>query len=154
MTNFNMGNSDNVILNDMDESIGYYKDLYASLAEVAIDALKEGDAETAYEQVGYLVEMQDWQDHEGLLVLSMNNGMGFTCKPYEEESGENDDLNDLKEEIVGYIGELLDNQTSKEDYEKAEKRVMRLIPKLVEADNKYDVKSYTELYNMLTKEMC
>lgn len=81
---FNMGNSDNVILNDMDESIGYYKDLYASLAEVAIDALKSGDAETAQEQVGYLVEMQEWQDHEGLLVLSMNNGMGFSCKPYKE----------------------------------------------------------------------
>ena len=79
-----IGDKDNVILNDMDESIGYYKDLYASLASVAIDALNDGDAETAQEQVEYLVEMQDYKDHDGLLVLSMNNGMGFTCKPYKE----------------------------------------------------------------------
>jgi hypothetical protein len=76
------GNKDNVILNDMDESIGYYKDLYASIASVAIESLEKGDAETAQEQVEYLVEMQEWQDYDGLLVLSMNNGMGFTCKKY------------------------------------------------------------------------
>lgn len=79
-----IGNKDNVILNDMEESIGYYKDLYAMFESVIIDALKDGDAETAQEQVGYLVEMQDYKDHDGLLVLSMNNGMGFTCKPYEK----------------------------------------------------------------------
>ena len=79
------GNKDNVILNDMDESIGYYKDLYAMFESVIVDALKDGDAETAQEQCEYLVEMSEWKDHDGLLVLSMNNGMGFTCKPYKEE---------------------------------------------------------------------
>lgn len=79
-----IGNKDNVILNDMDESIGYYKDLYASIASVAIDALNDGDAETAQEQCEYLVEMSEWKDYGDLLVLSMNNGMGFTCKPYKK----------------------------------------------------------------------
>ena len=78
------GNKDNVIFNDMDESIGYYKDLYASIASVAIEFLEKGDAETAQEQVEYLVEMQDYKDYGDLLVLSMNNGMGFTCKPYKK----------------------------------------------------------------------
>lgn len=80
-----IGNKDNVIFNDMDESIGYYKDLYASIASVAIDALNDGDAETAQEQCEYLVEMSEWKDYDGLLVLSMNNGMGFTAKPYEKK---------------------------------------------------------------------
>ena len=81
----NTGNKDNVILNDMDESIGYYKDLYAMFESVIVDALKDRDSETAQEQVGYLVELDEWSDYDGLLVLSMNNGMGFTAKPYEKK---------------------------------------------------------------------
>ena len=79
------GNKDNVILNDMDESIGYYKDLYAMFESVIVDALKNHDTETAQEQVGYLVELDEFKDYDGLLVLSMNNGMGFTAKPYEKK---------------------------------------------------------------------
>lgn len=79
------GNKDNVILNDMDESIGYYKDLYAMFESVIIDALKDHDTETAQEQVGYLLELDEHKDYDGLLVLSMNNGMGFTAKPYEKK---------------------------------------------------------------------
>lgn len=80
-----IGNKDNVILNDMDESIGYYKDLYAMFESVIIDALKAHDTETAQEQVEYLMELDEWKDYDGLLVLSMNNGMGFTAKPYEKK---------------------------------------------------------------------
>lgn len=79
------GNKDNVILNDMDESIGYYKDLYAMFVDVIEDALKKGDTDTAQEQIEYLVELDEWKDYDGLLVLSMNNGMGFTAKPYEKK---------------------------------------------------------------------
>lgn len=77
---------DNIIFNDMDESIGYYEDLFAMFEDVIIDALKKRDVDTAKEQIEYLEEMQAWEDYEGLLVLSMNNGMGFTAKPYENES--------------------------------------------------------------------
>lgn len=79
-----MGNKDNVILNDRDESIGYYNDLYAVFYSVIVDALKSRNIETAKEQLEYLDEMGDYANYEGLLVLSMNNGMGFTCKPYKE----------------------------------------------------------------------
>lgn len=74
----------NVIYNDMDESIGYYKDLYKMFADVIADCLKNHDSETAQEQIEYLVELDEWKDYDGLLVLSMNNGMGFTAKPYEK----------------------------------------------------------------------
>lgn len=55
-----IGNKDNVILNDMDESIGYYKDLYAMFESVIIDALKNHDTETAQEQVEYLMELDEY----------------------------------------------------------------------------------------------
>lgn len=76
----------NIIFNDMDESIGYYKDLYAVFESVIVDALKSKDTETAQEQIEYLVELDEWKDYDGLLVLSMCNGMGFVAKPYENES--------------------------------------------------------------------
>lgn len=79
-----IGNKDNVILNDMDESIGYYKDLYAMFVSVIEDALKDHDTETAKEQIEYLAELDDWRDYNDLLVLSMNNGFGFTAKPYKQ----------------------------------------------------------------------
>lgn len=79
------GNKDNVIFNDMDESIGYYKDLYAMFESVIIDALKNHDTETAQEQIEYLMELDEWKDYDGLLVLSMCNGMGFVAKPYEKK---------------------------------------------------------------------
>lgn len=78
------GDKDNVIFNDMDESIGYYKDLYAMFVSVIEDALKKHDSELAQEQVGYLVELDEYKDYDGLLVLSDNNGMGYTIKEYEK----------------------------------------------------------------------
>lgn len=76
--------SDNVIFNDMDESIGYYKDLYKMFADLIVEAIGKQDLDTAEEQLSYLKDMEDYKDYEDLLVLSMNNGMGFTCKPYKE----------------------------------------------------------------------
>lgn len=81
-----MGNKDNVIFNDRDESIGYYNDLYAVFYSVIVDALKSRDIETAKEQLEYLDEMSEYANYDGLLVLSENNGMGFTCKRYRERS--------------------------------------------------------------------
>lgn len=74
---------DNVILNDMDESIGYYKDLYAMFVYVIKDALNDGDVTAAKEQIEYLEEMDEYKDFPDLLVLSMNNGMGLSVRPYK-----------------------------------------------------------------------
>lgn len=79
-----MGNKDNVIYNNNDETIGYYNDLYAMFYSIINDALKSRDIDTAKEQLEYLEEMSEWANYNDLLVLSMNNGMGFTAKPYKK----------------------------------------------------------------------
>lgn len=76
--------SDNIIYNNDDETIGYYNDLYKTFQEIIINAIKTHDLEEAQAQLEYLQEMSEWANYDGLLVLSMNNGMGFTCKPYEK----------------------------------------------------------------------
>ena len=75
--------AENIIYNDMDESIGYYKDFVKLYKDLIKDATDKGD----WEEVEYLVEqikeIEDFREFDGLLVLSENNGMGFTCNPYK-----------------------------------------------------------------------
>lgn len=75
---------DNVIFNDMDESIGYYKDLAQGYKEMIEDEVKRGDYEQAQSLIEEAQEIDEYKEYEGLLVLSENNGMGFTCRPYKE----------------------------------------------------------------------
>ena len=75
--------AENIIYNDMDESIGYYKDFVKLYKDLIKDATDKGD----WEEIEYLVEqikeIEDFREFDGLLVLSENNGMGFTCNPYK-----------------------------------------------------------------------
>lgn len=80
--------SSNVIYNNNDETIGYYNDLYKIFTEEIKRMLDGHDVEGAKEQMEYLEEMSELANYDGLIVLSMNNGMGFTAKPYEPEKGE------------------------------------------------------------------
>ena len=77
--------ADNIIYNDMDESIGYYKDFVKLYKDLIKDATDKGD----WEEIEYLVEqikeIEDYREYNGLLILSENNGMGFTCNPYKPE---------------------------------------------------------------------
>ena len=75
----------NVIYNKDDEVIGYYEDLYNMYRNVINDMLKEHNVEEAKAQTEELEELTEHKDYTGLLVLSENNGMGFTCKPYKGE---------------------------------------------------------------------
>ena len=75
--------ADNIIFNDMDESIGYYKDfvkLYKDLIKGATDSRNWEEVESLLEQIK---EIEDYREYNGLLILSENNGMGFTCNPYK-----------------------------------------------------------------------
>lgn len=77
--------ADNIIFNDMDESIGYYKDfvkLYKDLIKGATDSRNWEEVESLLEQIK---EIEDYREYNGLLILSENNGMGFTCNPYKPE---------------------------------------------------------------------
>jgi hypothetical protein len=75
--------AENIIYNDMDESIGYYKDFVKLYKDLIKDATDKGD----WEEVEYLTDqikdIEDFREFDGLLVLSENNGMGFTCNPYK-----------------------------------------------------------------------
>ena len=77
--------ADNIIYNDMDESIGYYKDFVKLYKGLIKDATDKGD----WEEIEYLVEqikeIEDYREFDGLLVLSENNGMGLTVNPYKGE---------------------------------------------------------------------
>ena len=77
--------AENIIFNDMDESIGYYKDfvkLYKDLIKGATDSRNWEEVESLLEQIK---EIEDYREYNGLLILSENNGMGFTCNPYKGE---------------------------------------------------------------------
>lgn len=74
---------DNTIFNDMDETIGYYSDLVKGYKKLIKEAVERDDYEEAKDLMEQLEEINEWTDYDGLLVLSMNNGMGFTCRQYQ-----------------------------------------------------------------------
>mgnify|MGYP006992122412 CR=1 FL=1 len=74
---------DNTIFNDMDETIGYYSDLVRGYKKLIKEAVERDDYEEAKDLMEQLEEINQWTDNDGLLVLSMNNGMGFTCRTYQ-----------------------------------------------------------------------
>lgn len=75
---------DNVIYNDKDECLGYFKDLivlYKGMVKTELDTDNFEEVENLAKE---MQEIEEYKDYEGLLVLSENNGMGFTCKKYKE----------------------------------------------------------------------
>lgn len=76
--------SNNIITNDKDEVIGYYNDLYNMYVEEITNLLKSHSLEEAQLQLENLNEMADLCNYDGLIVLSDNNGMGFTARKYGE----------------------------------------------------------------------
>lgn len=75
----------NIITNDRDEVIGYYNDLYKMYVEEITNLLNGRNIEEAQLQLENLNEMADLCNYDGLIVLSNNNGMGFTANKYEGE---------------------------------------------------------------------
>ena len=76
---------ENIIFDDnTNNTIGFYKDLVKAMKEETKKSVESG----AYEQAQYncegLLELESMKDYEGLIVLSENNGMGFTAKTYEQ----------------------------------------------------------------------
>lgn len=75
---------DNVIYNEKNECIGYYADLVKLYKVMIKTQLGEDDYEEVAELAKNLQEIEEYEDYEGLLVLSDNNGMGFTIKKYND----------------------------------------------------------------------
>lgn len=76
---------ENCIFNDENNNtIGYYKDIKAGLKKQAEEYLKDDNWEEAKDISDLLLDLEGWADNERLLVLSDNNGMGYTIKEYEK----------------------------------------------------------------------
>lgn len=76
------GNKDNTIYNDKGEILGYYADLVECLKYSLELYLKENDFENASSVCEDLAELAEFKDYSELIVLSENNGMGFTARKY------------------------------------------------------------------------
>ena len=77
-----IGDKNNTIFNDMDETIGYYKDIVALYKSLIKDAADRNDPEEIQSLSEQLDEINEFSEYDDLLVLSDNKGMGFTCKKY------------------------------------------------------------------------
>ena len=75
----------NVIYNDADDLIGYYKDLVDEIKDGLTSSIEANDWENAKDLCDLLTELDEWSDNLNLLVLSSNNGMGYTVKEYKGE---------------------------------------------------------------------
>ena len=77
--------SDNIIYNSYNNThIGYQKDLVAYIKTCLEDYVKQEEWENAKDMADLLLDFNEWADNPSLLVLSDNNGMGYSIKEYEK----------------------------------------------------------------------
>ena len=77
--------SDNIIYNSYNNThIGYQKDLVAYLKTCLEDYKKQEAWESVKDIADLLLDFNEWADNENLLVLSDNNGMGYTIREYKK----------------------------------------------------------------------
>jgi hypothetical protein len=75
---------ENCIYDDnTNDTIGFYKDIKAGLKKQAEEYLKDDNWEEAKDIADLLLDLEGWADNERLLVLSDNNGMGYTIREYK-----------------------------------------------------------------------
>ena len=70
----------NIIQNKDDELIGFYDDIIKGYGELIDEALRLKDYAEVKNLAEQLQEINQYKDCDGLLVLSYNNGMGFSCR--------------------------------------------------------------------------
>ena len=77
--------SDNIIYNSYNNThIGYQKDLVAYIKTCLEDYKKQDDWEQVKDMADLLLDFNAWADNERLLVLSDNNGMGWSIREYNK----------------------------------------------------------------------
>lgn len=96
--------NDNVIINTDGDMIGFYNDLVQYLKNELLRLLQEeksapdSGALANYSEIFEQLEKQ--KDAAGLLVISENNGMGWTAEKYrEEETATDKDYKKLAEGV-------------------------------------------------------
>lgn len=77
--------NDNIIYNSYNNThIGYQKDLVAYIKTCLDDYVKQEAWESVKDMADLLLDLNGWADNESLLVLSDNNGMGYTINEYKK----------------------------------------------------------------------
>lgn len=77
--------SDNIIYNSYNNThIGYQKDLVAYIKTCLDDYKKQDDWEQVKDMADLLLDLNAWADNGNLLVLSDNNGMGWSIREYNK----------------------------------------------------------------------
>lgn len=73
----------NTIYKD-DDTLGFYEDLRRELMSYAVQNIKDGDFEGAKMTCDNLLELEELKDYTGIIILSENNGMGFTARKWSD----------------------------------------------------------------------
>lgn len=77
---------DNTIFDSNNDNVyGLYNDLVKAYKKIIKEQLDDGDLESVESYTEDLKEIERFKDYDGLLVLSENNGMGFTCDKYRDD---------------------------------------------------------------------
>lgn len=76
---------DNWIFNDNTENTyGFYGGMKAELIAQLKEFTRDEDWEKVQEMTELLTDLEEWKESDNMLVLSENNGMGYTIKEYEK----------------------------------------------------------------------
>lgn len=73
-----------------DNSIGFFNDLKSGLEKQASEYVERGEHEQASDIYELLKDLMEYGDFTGLLVISENNGMGWTVSKYSEWAQNNE----------------------------------------------------------------
>ena len=80
-----MNGNDNLIFrNSTGRVYGFYKDLREGLVKQVEEFTEQENWEMVKTMADLLLDMNAWADNDNMLVLSDNNGMGYTIKEYEK----------------------------------------------------------------------
>lgn len=74
----------NVITRDNGDIIGFYPDLRVEVKNIVEAYSKSEQWEEVKDMADLLLDLNGWADNENLLVISDNNGMGYTIKEYKK----------------------------------------------------------------------
>lgn len=74
----------NTITNNEGDMLGFYGDMLETLKSELIESIDNGHYEILEQYGEILEELGRYKESEELLILSENNGMGYTVKTYTE----------------------------------------------------------------------
>ena len=79
-----MGETNCIFDSNTNDTIGFYSDMVKLIKEQASNALQANEYEQVTDMLEILQELDNYTDYDGLLVLSENNGMGYTVSQYKK----------------------------------------------------------------------